>query len=361
MSKLVSSSMPGIAVAVTVALTSPAMTQEFSYVNNHANIKTMCGDKPARVALVDGFGGNSWRRIVLAELQDEAAKCKNITAVQYTDAAGDQQAYTSAINGYAAQGFDIIITYADFGDAALPAYRAATQAGVIMAPYNLKLSGTMDVDYSVNPYEDAFLEGRKFAEWVGTTIKRGNTVFLGGLPGSASSVVFLNGYKDGLKEFPDIELLDQNFIVTNWNPADAQRAVSGLIAKYPKIDAIVSDYGVTSLAAVKAYEQAGLNVPAMAFIATNNEYSCKYLDAKAQGKAWKQLALSGTTANVRFALRAAIAKLQGTENNEPRALVAFPFADSEKSIEPRCDKTLPPDADLSSSLSADKVATLFKN
>ena len=105
---------------------------------------------------------------------------------------------------------------------------------------------------------------------------------------------------------------------------------------------------------------AGLPVPAMAFIATNNEYSCMYMDAKAEGKAWKQLALSGTTADVRFVLRAALAHLNGIENPEPRALVAFPFADSEQDKDPICDKSFPPDADLASSLPPEKLQALFK-
>ncbi|MCJ9722270.1 substrate-binding domain-containing protein [Agrobacterium sp. SHOUNA12C] len=346
-------------VAMMTCAAGDALAADTVSVNDHANIVPMCGEKPARVALIDGYGGNTWRKIALAELRDEASKCKNITDVEYTDAGGDAQAYSSAINGYTAQGFDIIIAFTDFGDAALPAYRAAHQAGVIMAPYFNDLNGTIGQDYDVNIYEDAYTSGQIFGKWVGETVKEGNTVFLGGLPGSASSTTFLNGYKEGLKAYPKIKLLDDHFIVTNWNPADAQKAVAGLIAKYPKIDAIASDYGVTSLAAVKTFEQAGLPVPAMASIATNNEYSCKFIDAKAAGHPWKQLSLGGTTADVRFVLRAAMAKLQGTPNNEPRALVAFPFSDTEKGLDPKCDKSAPPDADLAASLDPTKLKALF--
>ncbi|WP_197716881.1 substrate-binding domain-containing protein [Mesorhizobium sp. DCY119] len=336
-----------------------SFADDFVFVNKHGDITPFCGTEPVRVALIDGYGGNSWRKTAFAEIKDEASKCSNITEVVYSDAGGDAQAYNAAINGFAAQGYEVIVTFTDFGDAAIPAYRAATQAGVTMVPYFSNLGGQMGVDYVANPYEDAYAAGKIFGEWVGKTIKKGKTVFLGGLPGSASSVTFLDGYKEGLKAYPDVELLDDNFIVTNWNPADAQKAVAGLIAKYPQIDAIGSDYGVTSLAAMKAYEAAGLPMPAMAFIATNNEYSCKYMDAKAAGKAWPQLALSGTTADVRFALRAAMAARAGVENPEPRALVAFPFANSEEGLDPKCDPSMPPDADLASSLPIDKLKQLF--
>ncbi|MGR3376558.1 substrate-binding domain-containing protein [Salipiger abyssi] len=344
---------------VPALIAGAALAEDFVYVNDHADIAPLCGEAPLRVALIDGYGGNSWRRTAFAELQDEAAKCDNITDVTYAEAGGDVQAYNAAINGFVAQGYEIIISYTDFGDAAIPAYRNAQMAGTTMVPYFSDLSGQVGVDYAANPYEDAFSAGKIFGEWVGETIGSGKTVFLGGLAGSASSVTFLDGYKEGLSDYPEVELLDDNFIVTNWNPADAQKAVAGLIAKYDQIDAIASDYGVTSLAAVKAYEAAGLDVPAMAFIATNNEYSCKWMDAKEAGEAWPQLALSGTTADVRFALRAALAARNDIENPEPRALVAFPFANSEEGVDPLCDRTMPPDADLSSSLPLDAVRALF--
>lgn len=345
----------------TTALMTPALGQDgtFVLVNNHADITPLCGTDPVRVALVDGYGGNSWRKTAFAEIQDEASKCANITEVTYAEAGGDLQAYNAAINGFVAQGYEIIVSFTDFGDAALPAYRAAQQAGTTMVPYFTDLSGEEGVDYAVNPYEDAYTAGTIFGKWVGETVKEGTTVFLGGLPGSASSVTFLDGYKAGLKDYPGITLLDDTFIATNWNPADAQKAVAGLIAKYPQIDAVASDYGVTSLAAVKAFEAAGVPVPAMAFIATNNEYSCKYMEAKEAGKDWPQLALSGTTADVRFALRAGLASRNGIENAEPRALVAFPFANSAEGLDPKCDPSMPPDADLSSSLPIEKLQALF--
>ena len=336
-----------------------AFADDFVFVNNQGDITPLCGTEPIRVALIDGYGGNAWRTTALAELRDEASKCANITEVTYADAGGDIAAYNAAINGFVAQGYEMIITFTDFGDAAIPAYRAAHMAGTTMVPYFSDLSGTVGVDYDANPYEDAYQAGTIFGRWVGQAIGSGNTLFLGGLAGSASSVTFLEGYKNGLSEYPDVHLLDDNFIVTNWNPADAQRAVAGLIATYPQIDAIATDYGVTSLAAVRAFEAAGLPVPALAFIATNNEYSCHYMDAVAAGNAWPQLALSGTTADVRFALRAGLAARNGMENPEPRALVAFPFANSVEGLNPRCDPSMPPDADLASSLPIDQLRALF--
>lgn len=348
----------GTALLVSLGATARA---DVVQVDKGADITAICGEKPARVALVDGYGGNTWRKIALAELQDEAAKCANITEVHYTDAGGDPQSYSAAINGYTAQGFDIILAFTDFGDAALPAYRSAYEAGVTMVPYFSDIAGEAGTDYAVNPYQDSFAIGREFAIWTGKALGgKGNVLMLGGTAGAASSTVFMNGFKDGLKDYPDLKLLDENYIVTNWNPADAQKAVAGLIATYPQIDAVASDYGPTSLAAVKAFEQAGLPVPAMSAIATSNEYNCKYLKAKAEGKAWKYLALDGSTADVRFALRQALASFQEVAFDEPLGVVPYVFADSETGVDPKCSDVAPPDADMSSLLPEDKLNALFQ-
>ena len=59
------------------------------------------------VAVVDGYGTNSWSKTVKAEIDSEAAKCKSITSVAYTAGAGDLAATNAAITGAAAKGSNI--------------------------------------------------------------------------------------------------------------------------------------------------------------------------------------------------------------------------------------------------------------
>jgi ribose transport system substrate-binding protein len=329
-------------------------------VDKGMDIASLCGTKPAKVALIDGYGGNTWRKISQAEMRNEAAKCPNITAVDYTDAGGDAQAYNAAINAYVSQGYNIIVTFADFGDSAIPAYRSAMEAGVTVIPYLTRLNGKPGTDYTVNVHADSFGSAKIWAEWTGKSLGgKGNVFLLGGTPNSASSLDFLNGFKEGLKSYPDLKMLDENYIVTNWSGADAQKAVAGLIAKYPQIDAVASDYGVTSLGAIKAFKEAGIKVPAMSAIATNNEISCMYAKDKGTANAWKYFAVDGSTRVVRFALRQGMASYQGIPITEPTVITYFTFADSEGGIEPKCSDTAPPDADLSTSLNDADLNALF--
>ncbi|MBR0896694.1 substrate-binding domain-containing protein [Bradyrhizobium tropiciagri] len=336
-------------------ISTAAQSPDVATMGKGADIAPLCGTKPMVVALVDGYGGDTWRKTAFAEFRDEAAKCKNITKVLYANANGDRQKANSDINSLVAQGVNVIVAFNDFGDAMLPAYRAAQKAGAVVVPYFSQLSGVPGKDFSEQVLIDAKRLSHTWADWLGANVKSGNVVFLGGIAGAASSQRLIDGLKEGLQKYPDIKLLDQNFIVTNWNPADAQRAVAGLIAKYGQIDAIVSDYGVTTNAAIKAYEQAGLPVPAQLTGGSNNELNCKYLNARHAGKAWKYLTLDGTTTLSRFALRRGVSNFEGVSNPEPLSVASYVYADSAKAVDPKCDPAFPPDADLSSILSEDQL------
>jgi ribose transport system substrate-binding protein len=324
-----------------------------------ADIAKMCGSKPLRVAFIDGHGGDTWRKISLAEFRDEAAKCANIKEVIYMDAAGDQQKYNGGINSLVAQNVDVIVAMPDFGEASIPAFRNALKAGVTVIPYFATVKGEVGRDFSANVTDDQADNGLLWADWLGTNLKKGNILFYGGFPGGATSTAFLDALKTGLKKYPDIKFLDDNFIITHQSAADAQKVTSGAIATYPKIDAIVTDYGVTALAAVRTFQQAGLPVPAIATIASSVELNCHYLDDKAAGKPWPYFSIDGLNRLSRYALRRGVAIAQGTPNTEPSAIKFPAFADSFAGIDPKCDHKAPPDADLSSSLSSEALSKIF--
>ena len=258
---------------------------EDSITNHQGDITPMCGTKPMVVGVSDGYGGNTWRKTGLAEVKDELSRCKNVTRVIYSNANGDPQKANSDINSMVAQGINVLILLPDFGAVQLPAMRAAMKAGVAVVPYSAQMDGVPGRDYVVNVVGNTKQIGVLWADWLGTTLKKGNVVFMGGSPGATTSQNFMDGLRGGLKKYPDLKLLNEQYIVTNWNPVDAQKATVGLIAQYPKIDAIVTDGGLTALAAVKAFEQAHLPVPAIATIASDNQVNCHFLAAKQLGQA----------------------------------------------------------------------------
>ena len=63
-------------------------------------------------------------------MQKLAESCKNNTGVQYFDANLDPQKYNSTIQSWAVQGVNVIVTFDDFGQSAVPAFHQAEQQGV---------------------------------------------------------------------------------------------------------------------------------------------------------------------------------------------------------------------------------------
>ena len=80
-----------------------------------------------KVGLADGFGGNIARQIFKMEFILQALTYPEIGEIGYTDANLDTQKAISDVRGFVAQGYDVILSFPDAGEALVPAYRAATE------------------------------------------------------------------------------------------------------------------------------------------------------------------------------------------------------------------------------------------
>jgi ribose transport system substrate-binding protein len=326
------------------------------------SVEKLCGDRPIKIAHVDGFGANSWKKITAAELKDELSVCKNVT-VDYAQTDADLQKYITAINSYTAQGYDAIITYDDFGTQALSALANAHKAGVVVVPYIGDPGGEVGVDYD-GYVEYAFdIEGGMMAKWLAERIPDGgNVIFTGGLPsGSPPSVEVFNGLTDMNADLgTPFRLATDRPIASGWEPAYMQRAMSGVLTKHDKIDGWASDYGVGDLGGLRAFLNAGRPIPPLATSAGSNELGCFWLQHKDKNPNFQLLTLDGTTTVVRIAGRKALAALNGMPDNEPEAFELPVFVDTANGKLPTCRDDLPPDADLSSGLSEEAFKAVFK-
>ncbi|RUV82396.1 ribose ABC transporter substrate-binding protein [Mesorhizobium sp. M1A.F.Ca.IN.020.06.1.1] len=349
-----------VSAAVMVVATSSAFAEGPMPMNKGADITAMCGDKPAIVALADGYGGDTWRKISLAEFKDEASKCSNITRVLYTDAGGDPQKATSDLNSLVAQGANVIVVAPDFSQSLIPAMRAAMKDGVVVVPYNAKVNGEAGKDFSANVVQNVDSIAAEWAKWLHEHIKEGGLLYFSGPAGTAYSKNFNERIKANIGNYHGLKPLSQDYIVTNWNPADAQKAAAGAIATYPKIDVVAVDVGPVGSSVVRSFQQAGLEVPAVVSMASNNELNCMWADAKAAGKPFPYITLDGTTYQTRIALRRGLSLYEGTKDSDGTEVAAFVYADSLGGKEPFCDKSAPLDADFSGGLTPDALKAIFK-
>ena len=320
----------------------------------------MCGDEPLRIAHVDGFGANTWRQITAAELKDELSVCSNVT-VEYSQADFDLPTYISAINSYVAQGFDAIVTYDDFGNQALDALRSAHEAGVVVVPYISDPGGVVGEDYDGYAEYDFAKEGADMADWLhGLYDGTGELVFVGGIPGNPASQALYDLIAARLDELgSSVTFLNESPVDTNWDPAEEQRVMAGVITQYPTLNMLASDYGVASKGGIRAFVNAGVPLPPLATSASDNEVGCLWQELKPDNPEFELLSLDGTTQVVRVAGRKALAALNGFPDNDPVLVELIRFIDTVNGIDPPCEPDLPPDADLSSALSIEQLKELF--
>lgn len=325
------------------------------------DIADVCGDKEMTIALADGFGGNSWRRITRAEFEAEAKKCPSITKTLYTDAQGDTQKAIADINSLVAQGADAIITFPDAAEALLPAIKKATQAGVVVVTYVSQVGGKPGVDYTAQVGEDVVAEGETYAEWMLKALHgKGNIIFLGGQPGNTYSEQIFEGIKNVVAKNPDLKLLENDVVDTNWDPAQTQKVVAGLLTKHHDIDGIISDYGGGSVGGIRAFVAA--KRPLVPWAANDaNEFACMWQKYSKTEPGFQIATVTSRNWMSRVALRRAVAALQGKPDPEPTNITLPLFEDSIAGgdMAPKCDESLPPDAILSSQLTPDELKNLF--
>src|SRR3954469_9286249 len=125
-----------------------------------------CGTKKISFALLDGFGGNSWRLVTPASGKDKASKCPSVTEFKYADGQGSVQKATSDIKGMASSGVDAMVAFPDAGKAVLPALTAAYKAGVVTVPYRVDPGGKAGDNYDAWIGDDFAHDGVNWSTWI---------------------------------------------------------------------------------------------------------------------------------------------------------------------------------------------------
>jgi ribose transport system substrate-binding protein len=319
-----------------------------------AGAPSWCGSKKITLALADGFGDNSWRKVTSAEAEDEAKKCPSVTKYVYTDGQGDTQKAISDIRSLVAQGVDAMVVFPDAGKAVLPALRQAHGAGVVTVPYRVDPGGTPGEDYDFFIKTDFRKAGVLWANWLVKTLgdKGGNVVNLGGPPANTQSTQEYEGMMSVLKDHPSIKFIGQTpYHVTNWDPAQTQKVMTAVLAKYPQIDAITTDYGNALESAFGAFQQANRKIPAIA-TEDANKMSCSWEELKAANPDFKLYTVDSQNWMSRTAVQFAVAKATGGKVPSSNEVPQKTFEDSVsgKPNPVTCDKSMPGDSYLSSHL-----------
>ena len=347
-------SLKAMNLAVTAAVLSlggtAAMAQDPSW----------CGPNEATVALLDGFGGNSWRQITTASAREEALKCPRITAVEYADGQGNTQKAISDIKGMAARGIDALVVFGDAGPAVLPAVTQVYKSGKVVVPYRVDIGGVAGENYTKWIGASFVNDGENWGRWIKEILPDGGKLlFLSGPAGNSQGLDELKGLKNVLGD-EYVFVNPEPFAVTNWDPALTQQVLTAEISKNPDIDVIVSDFGPSLVGALPAFEKFGKSIPALA-TSDGNSLGCFWEENQANNPNFKLFTTATGNDNARLAMQWAVASATGGELPSDEAFMA-PMFENSVSGEPSpvvCRKDLPGAIYNSAQLSAEEQAKVI--
>ncbi len=259
---------------------------------------------PYRVALANGFIGNTWRIQMIktakayAEQPDVKAKLKEFKVVSTGD---DIAAQISAVNNFIDSGYDAVVIDAQNPTAFKSVVRRAQQAGVVLVAFD----NTIDTEDAINVNVDQEGLGKYWGDWLVKSLPKGGSILeVRGVAGTSVDTDRHKGLQDTLKAsgkpFDTVE------VVGKWDDGTAQKVAADAIAVHKHFDGMTAQGGSTGM--VRAFIDAGAPlVPAGA--ETENGFRKLCLADQSKGL---DCASGGTgPAQVAVAIKTALAALDG--------------------------------------------------
>ena len=259
---------------------------------------------PYRVALANGFIGNTWRiemiKCLQAYAEDPEVK-PLIKELKIVSTGTDVAAQIGAVDNFINAGYDIVLINAVSSTAFKPVIERAKRAGVMLISYD----NTIDSDQTVEINEDQVEIGHLMGQWLvkhmGT---KGNIIEVRGVAGNPVDLERHKGLREVLDKEPDIKSVE---VVGNWDDGTAQKAVADAIAIHGKFDGMACQGGTTG--AVRALIDAkNPFIP----VAGEAENGFRKLIAEHANDGLKGWSYGQSPALVALALKAGLAAMQGT-------------------------------------------------
>jgi ribose transport system substrate-binding protein len=306
------------------------------------------------VAYADGFGENVWRRVTAMEFIAQALTYPDVKKIVYTSARGDASKAIADMRAYIAQKVDVIVMFADAGEALLPTVKEATEAGILVTVHNgTSVGGEAGKDYVTGIAEDICKLGVDFVKAVAdNSPTQPGIVELGGTPGNPLSATWQGCADKELESHADLKLIGK--ADTNWTQEGNFEAVSGLLAQHDDIGAYIYEYADGFRGAVRAYEAAGKEPNIIVALRTDEQgLFCDW--EKANDPDFKIFYSSGQNFQSRFALTAAMMKKAGKEVD---ANIDVPFS-MKPVVKGMCNPDLPLETSVSTLIDKDMLQAMF--
>ncbi len=274
---------------------------------------------PYRIALVNGFVGNTWRIQMIQTAKAFVEKpeiAEQIEEFKVVSTGTDAAAQLGAIEDFINQGFDAIITIAVSPDGFDRAIRLADRNNVVLVPFD----NILDTDDVMMVNEDQFQMGTMSADWILEHVgNSGKVLEVRGLPGNSVDRDRHLGFREVMEsDGNDFEIVE---IVGNWDDGTSQKATADALAVHGQFDAVFTQGGSTGT--VRAMIDAG---HPMVPVAGEAENGFRKLIAEHADEGLKGLSYGQSPGLVAISIKAALAALEG-EKLPQLISVPIPVAD----------------------------------
>jgi ribose transport system substrate-binding protein len=199
---------------------------------------------PYRIALANGFVGNTWRIQMIKMAKAYAATPEmqgQIKEFKIVSTGTDVAAQIAAIDNFINSGYDAIITIAVNPTAFAPVIKRANAAGVVLVPFD----NVLDSDEVMMVNEDQLQMGAQSGEWLIKNIpsKSGKIIEVRGLPGNSVDRDRHLGFRKVMEaQGNKFEIIE---VVGNWDDGTAQKVVADAVAVHKNFDGMFVQGGST--------------------------------------------------------------------------------------------------------------------
>ncbi|MBP2295491.1 sugar ABC transporter substrate-binding protein [Azospirillum rugosum] len=274
-------------------------------------------DGPYRVAIVNGFVGNTWRiqMIQTAKAYAEQPGMKDrIKELKVVSTGTDVAAQLGAMEDFINQGYDAIVTIAVAPDGFDRVIRLADRNNVVVVPFD----NVLDTDKVMQVNEDQLEIGRISARHILKELgskREGKILEVRGLPGNSVDRDRHLGFREVMeKEAPKFQIIE---IVGNWDDGTSQKATADALAVHGRFDAVFTQGGSTGT--VRAMMDAKHPFVPMAGEAENGY---RKLIAEHAKDGLKGLSYGQSAGLVAISMKAALSALEG---NPMPQLISVPI------------------------------------
>jgi ribose transport system substrate-binding protein len=275
---------------------------------------------PYRIAIVNGFVGNTWRiqMIKTAKAFAEQPEIKShVKEFKVVSTGTDVAAQLGAIEDFINQGYDAIVTIAVSPEGFDRVIRLADKNNVVIVPFDNVLDTDKVMEVNEDQLELGRMNGRFLREQLGNKTE-GKILEVRGLAGNSVDRDRHIGFREVMEKGTKFQFVE---VVGNWDDGTAQKVTADAVAVHGKFDAVFTQGGSTGT--VRALMDAHHPfVP----IAGEAENGFRKLIAQHAKDGLKGISIGQSPGLVAISIKAAITALQG--NPMPQLIsVPIPSAD----------------------------------